>query len=170
MRHAITFVAVAALLLPAAAEAQSARVAMPPSSAGAPQRDARPHRRPYTRRDGHVVLHSRGAEHPIRSCSAYFGPNGTAGPAPQGGAGSRPPGANGLSPAPGMQPAPGALQPAPGLSPAPGATSGSSGRATAGSTSSLEPLHSGWRTVGTVYLDGVCYLRDRQGNLQLFQF
>lgn len=36
-------------------------------------------------------------------------------------------------------------------------------------SSSLKPLHDGWRTLGTLYYEGACYLTDRHGRLHLIR-
>lgn len=150
------------------ADAQRGRSAMPPARSTQP-RVAQPER--AGAEDASLAVLWRGHSRLIRPCSAYFDAMGTMGPAPQMGMSSPAPGANGLPPVPGLGPTPGmapapGLQAAPGLSPAPGQTP--TGSSTG--TSTLRPLHSGWRTAGTVHIDGACYVRDRSGNLQIFQF
>lgn len=170
IRHLPAVAGTAALLAVAApVDAQSRRTATLPDRS-APVRDEHQRedrRHPVINGDEHLVVQSHGRRHVVRSCAVYYA---AAGQPPQGGANSSPPGANGLPPAPGMQRPPGS-QPVPGLSPLPGASAGSqAGAKSAAGTSSLKPLHSGWRTAGTVYYEGACFVRDRNGNPQLVYF
>lgn len=165
IRHLPAVAGAAALLAVAApADAQSRRTATLPDRSGPVRDDHRREERthPVIRGDEHLVVQSHGRRHVVRSCAVYYA---AAGQPPQGGANSPPPAASGLPPAPGSQPVPG-LSPLPGASVGsyPGAKSGTAG------TSSLEPLHSSWRTAGTVYYEGACFVRDRNGNPQLVYF
>lgn len=137
---------------------------------------ARPthHGHPVLHHDGSILVHDgHGGQRVIPSCAVYA-PDGWArgdiGPAPQMGTNQPVPGAKGLPPAPGLSPVPG-LSPPPGSKPTPGLSSPASAtRGSAGHTSSsstLQPLHSGWRTAGATYLPGVCYVRDAHGQLHL---
>lgn len=165
MYRALTIAAsLAAFAVPAAA--QSGRVATLPSRPESPRSGPRDTGHPILH-DGSIVVGSgQGYRTAVRSCAAWFG---NADRPPQGGAASPPPGASGLPPAPGMSPAPGAQQdPRVAPSHSPSSRVGTTTPSSAGS--SLRPLHSGWRTGGTIYFyDNVCYVRDRLGHVQLIQ-
>jgi hypothetical protein len=152
------------------------RTATLPERPPAPPRDG--HHAPRLHHDGRDGGHGHAHQRVIPSCdglAALAWPwDGSLGPAPQMGTNQPVPNANGLPPAPGLSPVPG-MSPVPGLSPVPGAapTPGSSvpaSPATGSGMSTLEPLHSGWRTAGTTYIESVCYVRDAYGQLHLIYF
>lgn len=178
-----TMVGLAAALLavgiPAHAQTrthQPRRTAAMPAQPPAPPRDGQ--QAPVGRHHGRDGAHGHGHRRVIPSCDglgALAWPwDGSLGPAPQMGTNQPVPNANGLPPAPGLSPVPG-MSPVPGLSPVPGAapaagTSVPASSATGSGMSTLEPLHSGWRTAGTTYIESVCYLRDAYGQLHLIHF
>lgn len=163
--HAVAL-ATALVLAAVPAEAQAPRRTATLPSQPAPQQAARRHPVPMHVRDGHVIGRFGGYDRVIRSCAAYTGVYpGDIGPAPQMGTTAPVPNANGLPPAPGLSPVPG-LSATPGGSARPGVSAPvARGRDVGRST--LEPLHSGWRTAGTAYVDGVCYVQDAYGRLHL---
>lgn len=154
--------------VPAQAQAQAPRrtATLPPQPVTRQPPARHPHV-PMHVRDGHVIGRFGAYDRVIPSCAAYTGGGyrGDIGPAPQMGTNAAPPNANGLPPAPGLSPVPG-LSPAPGASSRPG-TSAPVARGREVGTSRLEPLHSGWRTAGTAYVEGVCYIQDAYGSLHL---
>lgn len=175
MRPAVLAGSIGVLLvagMPAVVAAQSGRVGAMPSPAPARQADQA---RMIVLNDGSVVADfGRGYERVIRSCDAYYwnarhldAYGRPIDPAPQGGSAQRPPGANGLPAAPGQSPVPDQVGRTR-LSTTRQGTAAPSAGATSGTT--LQPRHSGWRTVGPAYYDRACYARDQRGRVRLIHF